>query len=177
MAFPTQALELIMFRKIEDFLGSWAYETEATLKVLENLTDGALDQKVYSEGRSLARIAWHIVQTLPEMGGRTGLKILGPAEGDPVPSAAAEISSSFKEAADSLAHEIRTAWGDTHLEVEDDMYGEQWPRGKTLAALLNHQTHHRGQMTVLMRQAGLQVPGVYGPSLEEWAAYGMPTQD
>jgi uncharacterized damage-inducible protein DinB len=28
-------------------------------------------------------------------------------------------------------------------------------------------------MTVLMRQAGLAVPGVYGPAREEWAAYGM----
>jgi hypothetical protein len=24
-----------------------------------------------------------------------------------------------------------------------------------------------------LRQAGLQVPGVYGPSREEWTAYGM----
>ena len=31
-------------------------------------------------------------------------------------------------------------------------------------------------MTVLMRQTGLPVPGVYGPSLEEWEAYGMPPQ-
>jgi uncharacterized damage-inducible protein DinB len=111
------------------------------------------------------------------MGGRTGLGVQGPGENDPVPPTAEEISARFKEAADSLAHEIRTTWGDSDLEVEDDMYGESWPRGKTLAALLNHQTHHRGQMTVLMRQAGLRVPGVYGPSREEWDAYGMPAQD
>jgi uncharacterized damage-inducible protein DinB len=29
-------------------------------------------------------------------------------------------------------------------------------------------------MTVLMRQAGLVVPGVYGPAREEWAAMNMP---
>ena len=28
-------------------------------------------------------------------------------------------------------------------------------------------------MTVLMRQAGLKVPGVYGPAREEWAEFGM----
>jgi hypothetical protein len=28
-------------------------------------------------------------------------------------------------------------------------------------------------MTVLMRQAGLKVPGVYGPAREEWAGMGM----
>ena len=166
-----------MFRKIEDFLGSWAHETEATLKVFQQLTDGSLDQPVYAEGRTLGRIAWHIVQTLPEMGGKTGLPIQGPGEEDPIPAEAAEITALFKETADSLSHQIRILWEDGDLAVEDEMYGESWPRGKTLAALMNHQTHHRGQMTVLMRQAGLPVPGVYGPSREEWTAYGMPVQD
>jgi uncharacterized damage-inducible protein DinB len=31
-------------------------------------------------------------------------------------------------------------------------------------------------MTVLMRQAGLKVPGIYGPSREEWSQFGMPPQ-
>jgi uncharacterized damage-inducible protein DinB len=30
-----------------------------------------------------------------------------------------------------------------------------------------HQTHHRAQMMVLMKQAGLKVPGVYGPSEDD----------
>jgi uncharacterized damage-inducible protein DinB len=67
-----------------------------------------------------------------------------------------------------------SGWSDATLEVEDDMYGERWPRGATLQSLVVHQAHHRGQMTVLMRQAGLRVPGVYGPAREEWTAYGMP---
>jgi uncharacterized damage-inducible protein DinB len=28
-------------------------------------------------------------------------------------------------------------------------------------------------MTVLMRQAGIKVPGIYGPSKEEWEAMGI----
>jgi len=68
---------------------------------------------------------------------------------------------------------VKKEWSDATLLVEDDMYGERWPRGMTLQALISHQIHHRGQMTVLMRQAGLSVPGVYGPAREEWAAYGM----
>jgi uncharacterized damage-inducible protein DinB len=54
------------------------------------------------------------------------------------------------------------------------MYGETWKRGLTLFYLLMHQAHHRGQMTVLMRQAGLPVIGIYGPAKEEWAAQGLP---
>ncbi|WP_258881781.1 DinB family protein [Paenibacillus sp. sptzw28] len=33
-----------------------------------------------------------------------------------------------------------------------------------------HQIHHRGQMTILIRQAGLTAPGIYGPNEEETAA-------
>ena len=53
------------------------------------------------------------------------------------------------------------------------MYGEIWKRGHSLQVLLVHQTHHRGQMTVLMRQAGLPVPSIYGPVKEGWSAYGV----
>lgn len=28
-------------------------------------------------------------------------------------------------------------------------------------------------MTILMRQAGISVPGIYGPSKEEWAQFEM----
>jgi uncharacterized damage-inducible protein DinB len=166
-----------MFRRIEDFLGSWSYETEATLKVFSVLTDESLEQKVSPDGRTLGRIAWHIVQTLPEMGNRTGLQVVGPGEDTPVPSSAAEILERFREAAESLQEEVQAGWTDAELEVQDDMYGEVWMRGQTLSALVGHQTHHRGQMTVLMRQAGLKVPGVYGPAKEEWADYGMPPQE
>jgi len=166
-----------MFRTIQDFLESWTYETEATLKVFQALTDEALEQRVTPDGRSLGRIAWHIVQTLPEMGGRTGLTIHGPSEHEPTPATAEAISSGFGAAAKSLGQQVTDQWTDEDLKVEDDMYGEKWPRGKTLGALVNHQTHHRGQMTVLMRQAGVPVPGVYGPSREEWEAFGMPPQD
>jgi uncharacterized damage-inducible protein DinB len=165
-----------MYRQIQDFLGAWEYETEATLKVFGNLTDESLAQKVSPEGRTLGRLAWHIVQTLPEMGGRTGLAIEGPGEEEPVPDSAAEITSRFKEAAEGLAGGVR-GWTDHDLLQEDDMYGEMWKRGQSLAALVAHQTHHRGQMTVLMRQAGLVVPGVYGPAREEWEQYGAPPQE
>ena len=56
---------------------------------------------------------------------------------------------------------------------EVDIYGERWQNGFTVFALIAHQAHHRGQMTVFMRQAGLRVPGVYGPAREEWATMGM----
>ena len=90
-----------------------------------------------------------------------------------MPTQASAIVSAYDAVAQSLAEQIRERWTDATLPELDDMYGEKWKRGFTLAVLIRHQAHHRGQMTVLMRQAGLKVPGVYGPAREEWLGMGM----
>ena len=163
-----------MIRKIEDFQKDWAYEAEATGKILNALTDESLSQKVSVDGRSLGFLGWHLATTLPEMLGLVGLKISGPAHSDACPATAADIAAAYENAAKSVADEVGKNWTDETLLHEDEMYGETWARGLTLFYLIAHQAHHRGQMTVLMRQAGLPVPGVYGPSKEEWAAMGAP---
>jgi uncharacterized damage-inducible protein DinB len=162
-----------MFKSTEQFLKNWDYESEATGKLLGNLTDESLNQKVTPDGRSLGFIAWHIAQTIPEMLGKTGLILEGPAVDSKLPEKAAEIKKAFEKASASLKEQISSKWTDETLNLEDEMYGEKWKRGMTLSALILHQAHHRGQMTVLMRQAGLKVQGVYGPSREEWEAMGM----
>jgi uncharacterized damage-inducible protein DinB len=162
-----------MITSIAEFEKAWGYESEATAKLLRVLTNASLAQAVVSGQRTLGRMAWHLVVSIPEMAGRTGLKVEGPGEQDPVPSSASQIVEAYQRAARSLLDGIASGWSDGTLSVEDDMYGERWKRGMTLDALIRHQAHHRGQMTVLMRQAGLKVPGVYGPAQEEWAGMGM----
>ena len=166
-----------MFRTVADFEQNWKDETEATLKLFRAMTDASLGQQVCPGGRNLGRIAWHIVQTLPEMGGHAGLKITGPAEDAPVPASASAIADAFQAAAAQVGPAVAATWKDADLTGEIQMYGETWTRGKAMVALIAHQTHHRGQMTVLMRQAGVKVPGVYGPAKEDWAAFGMPTPE
>jgi uncharacterized damage-inducible protein DinB len=161
-----------MFRRVADFQKAWEQEKDSTLKVLGALTDASLSQAVTTDDRTLGRLAWHLATTLGEMMERTGLKIGGPSHEAPPPASAAAIAGAYGEAARAVANGV-SGWSDATLEVEDDMYGQRWPRGLTLQALVTHQAHHRGQMTVLMRQAGLKVPGVYGPAREEWTAYGM----
>jgi uncharacterized damage-inducible protein DinB len=166
-----------MFRMIADFLKAWTGEREATLRILKALTDDSLGQAVTDDHRTLGRMAWHLAQSVSEMMPRTGLTITEPAQDAPVPRSAAAIVEAYEKASKAVADEIVSKWTDASLEVEDEMYGEKWARGQTLRALIVHQAHHRGQMTVLMRQAGLKVPGVYGPAREEWAGFGMPAPD
>jgi uncharacterized damage-inducible protein DinB len=163
-----------MFRRVADFQKAWAQERESTLKVMRALSDASLAQAVTKDDRTLGRMAWHLATTLGEMLERTGLRLSGPAHDSPVPPTAASIADAYERASKTVSDEVAARWKDADLEIEDEMYGEKWARGLTLQALIVHQAHHRGQMTVLMRQAGLRVPGVYGPAREEWTAFGMP---
>ncbi len=163
-----------MYRKLEDFQKDWAYETEVTTKLFGNLTNESLNQKVAEGGRTLGFLAWHIVLTLGEMPGKVGLEIDCPAEDAGVPASAKEIAETFEKAAKSVGEQVGKNWTDETLDIEDEMYGMTWKRGTTLNLLINHQSHHRGQVTVLMRQAGVPVVGVYGPAKEEWEAMGAP---
>ena len=162
-----------MIHTIKDFDFEWSQEIENTQKVFKHVTDKSLTHEFSPNVRTLGRLAWHITQTIPEMMERTGLHVAGPRPEDPIPSSAKTIFKSYNDAAISLIDQIKANWTDATLEIEDDMYGQKWKRGFTLTSLIHHQIHHRGEMIVLMRLAGLAVPGLYGPTREEWAQWGM----
>jgi uncharacterized damage-inducible protein DinB len=162
-----------MYSTIDSFLATWAYEAEGTQKLLDSLTDASLGTSAVPDGRTIGRLAWHIAQTIPEMMGHTGLQVTGPGEHEPVPAHAADIASGYRTAAAALVAQLREQWTDASLQQTDIMYGEPWTRAMTLNALVAHQIHHRGQLTILMRIAGLRVHGIYGPAREDWASMGM----
>jgi uncharacterized damage-inducible protein DinB len=84
------------------------------------------------------------------------------------------------EACHASREKIRQWWPQVTVErltaVEKDPFFGEFPQPNLNRVwyMLENEIHHRGQMTVLMRQAGLKVPGVYGPAKEDWAAMGMP---
>jgi uncharacterized damage-inducible protein DinB len=162
-----------MYRKLDDFHGDYQYLVEGTKKMLALLTDENLGQSVGAGHRTLGQITWHLVATFPEMMNRTGLGLGSVSFDAPPPASAQAIREGYDKATSELLESIKSNWSDETLLETDDMYGEQWPRGKTLAALIHHEIHHRGQMTVLLRQAGQKIPGLYGPSKEEWTQYGI----
>jgi len=162
-----------MFRRVADFLDHYRELSAKTARVLDTLTDASLAQPVADDHRTLGRIAWHLAQTVPEMMGRTGLRPEGPAEDAPAPAEASAIAEAYRTASRSLLEQVEASWTDATLAVEDEMYGSKWARSFSVTALVEHEVHHVGQMTVLMRQAGLRPPGIYGPAKEDWAAMNM----
>jgi uncharacterized damage-inducible protein DinB len=105
---------------------------------------------------------------------QTGLAVLGPAFASPTPASAAEIAAAYDGMSWSVIDTVQTSWSDKDLQRVDLLWGElEWPRSETLLFLMLHEVHHRGQLTVLMRLAGLKVPGVLGGSYEDWQAAGI----
>lgn len=160
---------------VSDFQKDLQNESQATMKILSAISDESLKQKVYNEGRSIGEIAWHITSTVGEIGESLGLGLKQPAENAPIPEKAAEIKDVYESSYNKLLEEINSNWNEDTLTEEINMYGEMWTKAVALQVLIRHEIHHRAQLTVLMRQAGLKVPGVYGPSKEEWAAMNMPS--
>src|SRR3989344_3862678 len=158
-----------MYRKIEDFIKDWGYESEGTINLFKNISNEALNKKDHENVRSIAVLAWHITITLSEMLNKAGLNVTGPDEHSKPPSSINEIIEAYKSSAKSVTEQVQKSWNNASLLEEKNLYGENWKNGVTLSILIKHQAHHRGQLTVLMRQSGMLVPGVYGPSKEDWA--------
>jgi len=163
-----------MYHTIEEFHAEWKQESESTQKLLDLLTDESLSTKVKEGERSLGFLAWHIVISIHEMLSRVGLEFEAPQHDAPVPPTAKEIADGYRQATQGFAEAASTQWTDANLADEHDMYGEMWANATTLDMIVKHQIHHRGQLTVLMRLAGLPLVGMYGPSREDWTSYGAP---
>lgn len=166
-----------MYRKVEDFLEDWREESEATAKLFEGLEETKMSDKLSENVRSLSRLSWHMVQTLTEMGTKAGLFDADELDHKDIPATKAELVNSYRKYAAELADNVSKNWFDATLLELKNMYGEQWHKGRILSILIKHQTHHRGQMTVLMRLLGMPVTGVYGPAKEEWVRFGMPAME
>lgn len=166
-----------MYRQIQDFLTDLAAEAESTLKVFRAIPERAAGQAIVPGGRTLSRLVWHLTCSLGEIARSSKMGVLEPHDdqsGD-VPSMD-RIIEAYEHSAGALGSLVQSQWTDEMLAQEIEVYGMTWKRGGALTMLITHQAHHRGQMTVLMRQAGLTVPGVLGPAREEWAQWEMAAQ-
>lgn len=151
-----------MYRTISEFITEWNKESSSTQRLMDTLTNESLKQVVLPNLRTLGQIAWHLTGSIGYMS-QLGL-VFDKAEGEErAPSSAHKIASEYKRLSQAFAEAVKVQWTDESLK----------DNGAYLYYLIVHEIHHRGQMTVLMRQAGLNPPGMYGPTREEWIEKGQ----
>ncbi|WP_240941916.1 DinB family protein [Paenibacillus sp. HB172176] len=161
-----------MYTSIEEVTADLGIEAALTQKVLDRLTDASLKQAVSEQqARTLGDIARHVVMSLKGIFGAGGLQIDVPGLSLTAESSSAEIAEGYRQVSEAAIAAMKEQWTDAKLSEDVMLFGAmKMTRSSVVNLILRHQIHHRGQITILMRQAGLPVPGVYGPSEEENAA-------
>lgn len=154
-----------MYRKAEDFLADWDMNAKGTLHVMQAITEEKKNVSIVEGHNSLEWLAWHLVSVAGAFGHFAGLQIPAPGPDMPIPQSIKEIVEMYEAVTQAYKKEAEKLTDEQMIEEVESFVG-QIERGNLLRKLIDHQTHHRGQMTVLLRQAGLKVPPVMGPTVE-----------
>jgi uncharacterized damage-inducible protein DinB len=160
---------------IEGMLRELEEEALTTRRVLERVPDNRLGWRPHEKARTLGQLALHIA-VVP---GGVAQLVASPSPArapqfgeDPSPASSAELIPALDQ---SIATAKRTLGG-----MDDAALTATWRMtngGRELFAttraamlrsiMLNHWYHHRGQLTVYLRELGVPLPSVYGPSADE----------
>jgi uncharacterized damage-inducible protein DinB len=160
---------------IQDLLQELEQEADATRRVLERVPGDRLDWKPHDKSMTLGQLAMHVAN-LPGAIAEVSTRDFDVKTVIPRPSATstAELLLVLEESL-TRARRLLGAMDDAELAspwrmVNGDQELWSMPRGQFLrSVMLNHWYHHRGQLTVYLRQTGALVPAVYGDSADEKA--------
>lgn len=154
-----------MYRVAEDFIQDWVAASKGALKVMQAIPNDKMDVAIVDGHNSLGWLSWHLVGVAGTFGQFAGLQIPAPGPDMAQPETMEEIAEKYEMVMAAYQKEAATLTAE-QLEEEVPAFGGSMKRGQLLRVLITHQTHHVGQMTVLLRQAGLKVPPVMGPTKE-----------
>ncbi|HKP49276.1 MAG TPA: DinB family protein [Gemmatimonadales bacterium] len=158
---------------VNDILQELEQEAQATRRVLERLPDNRLQWKPHPKSMSLGQLALHVAN-IP--GRIAEISTAAFDASTPIPRPEADSTAQVLEAFEASmvqARQVLRTMTDSELSLPWRMMQgdrELWsiPRGAFLrSVMLNHWYHHRGQLTVYLRQNGASLPAVYGDSADE----------
>lgn len=155
-----------MYRTVNDFVNDWSISAEGTLRVLQSLSDDKLNQAIVEGHSTLGWLGWHLANSPAFFMGQAGLQVEPAGNTEQVPTKASEIADAYAKVSENVKRAVEQNLTDEKMVENIETFAGTMPRGAMLRTFIDHQTHHRGQMTVLLRQAGLHVPGVLGPTKE-----------
>lgn len=156
-----------MYRTVNDFIGDWTEAAEGTRKILNSLSDDKLDQAIVEGHSTLGWLGWHLATSPVFFASLVGLHVESAIDKSKEQIKVIDIVETYEKIVEAIKCEVESNLTDEKLVEKIESFAGETTRGTLLRKLIDHQTHHRGQMTVLLRQAGLPVPGVMGPTREE----------
>jgi uncharacterized damage-inducible protein DinB len=158
---------------IDGLLQELEMEARTTRRVLERVPDSRLAWRPHEKARTLGQLALHVASVpgaVAEIASQS--QVQAPQFSDPSPTSAAELIPSL-DASVAKAKSLLGGMDDVTLTATWRlMRGEREllsiPRVAFLRSImLNHWYHHRGQLTVYLRELDVPIPSIYGPSADE----------
>ncbi len=158
---------------IEAFVQELEQESQTTRRVLERVPGDRLGWKPHDKSMSLGQLALHVATTpggVSDMVRQSSMPV--PQFIQPSATSAAELVPALEQSVAKAKENLR-AIGDAGLAgifrvVQGDNDVMTMPVGAVLRfIMLNHWYHHRGQLSVYLRELGVPVPSIYGPSADE----------
>jgi len=159
--------------ELQSLFEMWDAEAQKTLGLLRALPAGQYDFRPDAGGRSLGELAWHLAEA-------DGYVTYGIEQGT-FERGTRPPGLERPKSVDALAPGYARVHADAATRVQrlgmtDLDRNLTYFDGKTRSvrdllwsAMLFHNIHHRGQLSVLCRLAGGITPGMYGPNREEMA--------
>lgn len=148
-------------------------EAQTTKRVLDRIPEDKLAWKPHPKAFSLGQLALHIA-SVP--GSVAALAVPDSME---APNFRQPEAKTRQEVLDTFSKSLESA-KDTLSKMDDARLMSTWSltkNGKVLMSiprigfirsiLMNHNYHHRGQLSVYLRMLDVAVPSIYGPSADE----------
>lgn len=158
---------------IDGLLQELEEEARTTRRVLERVPGNQLAWRPHAKARTLGELALHVANV---PGGVAEIAVQSPVQAprftDPSPMSASELIPAL-EGSIAKAKRLLDGMDDATLMatwrlLQGDRELLAIPRMAFLRSImLNHWYHHRGQLTVYLRELGVPVPSIYGPSADE----------
>ena len=160
--------------RIESILQEFDQEAGSTRRILERVPDDRLDWTPHPKSRTLGHLAMHIA-TVP--GAVAALATAPspsamPQQPDTEPAGTADLLAAHDESV-AAVHRLLGGVSDATLmeTVRITAFGREifaLPRIVVIrTVMLNHWYHHRGQLTVYLRELDVPLPSIYGPTADE----------
>ena len=159
----------------EGMIGEFSHEAVTTRKVLERVPEDKFDWKPHEKSMSLGQLAAHVAE-IPEWTPAIvdqDLFDMDASDYKPKVFTSREDLLEYFDKNVELFKDRMAGQTDEHLFGTWKMKhgGEitlEMPRVACLRGfILSHQIHHRGQLTVYLRENDVPIPSIYGPSADE----------
>jgi len=148
-------------------------EAQTTKRVLDRIPEDKLSWKPHPKAFSLGQLALHIASVPASVAAAAVPDTMeAPNFSQPEPKSRQEVLDTFSKSLESARAALK--------KMDDARLNSTWSltkNGKVLMSvpriaflrsiLMNHNYHHRGQLSVYLRILDVPVPAIYGPSADE----------